>query len=212
MKTLLLFMTSLLLSITATSATEQHPEPKDNHVNPTKYYRYAQPIVFVERGVEFSIFPDGSFDFDVLHNTYYNNSNTRRTTINAGYATRGVQVRYTSVRSNAPVIVKDRFGKITRVGNSPIYYDRMGDVTQIGSVDIDYSRGNKIVAKVGGLRVNYNHWGQIVTTKGYVNSLNRTFNNYYALNNDTFYDNDYDDTYFYYNKNGKVKKVKKNKR
>jgi len=109
------------------------------------------------------------------------------------------------------MIVKDRFGKITRIGNTPIYYDRKGDVTQIGSIDINYRRGNKLVTKVGGLKVNYNHWGQIVHTSGYINQLNRTSYSYMTMNHDTFYGNNYDDNYFYYKKDGKLKKLKKNK-
>ncbi len=210
MKTLLLFMTSLLLSITTVSATENHPKPKGKHTNTDKFYRYVQPIVFVERGVEFSIFPDGSFDYDVLHNTYYNDSNNRRrTTINAGHTTRGMKVYYSSKRFKRPMIVENRFGKIIRIGNTPIYYDRMGDVTQIGSVDIDYRRGHKTVSKVGGLRVDYNRWGQIVHMSGYVNHYNRDSNYQVGLLNDGFYNNNYDDDYLYYKKHGKVKKLKK---
>ena len=211
MKTLLLFITSLLLSITTVTATETHPKEKGNNSDISKRYRYAQPIMFIERGIEFMVFPNGSFDFNVLDNIYSNNSNTRRSTINASYANKNLRVEYSADRFNRPMIVKDRYGNITRIGNTSIYYDRMGDVTQIGSVDIDYSRGNKMVSKVGGLRVNYNHWGQIVNTKGYVNPLNRNFNSYYAVNNDMFYEKDYDDNYSYYKKGSELKKVKKNK-
>ena len=210
MKTQLLFITGMLLSITAVSATNIHPKPKD-HLEISKHYRYAQPIVFVERGVEFSVFPDGSFDFDVLHETYYNGSNSRRTAVNASYATRNLHVQYTSGRYNRPMVIKDRFGNITRIGNTPIYYDCMGDVTQIGSVDIDYRRGNKTVSRVGGLRVNYNHWGQIIYTSGSVNHFNRDLNCQMAMGDDTFYDNHYDNDYFYYKKGGELKKHKKNK-
>lgn len=212
MKTLVLFITGLLLSLTTVSASDIKPEPKGNNLDITKRYRYAQPVVFFESGIEFMIFPDGSFDFDIRHESYYNSSNSRRTSVNTSFKTRGLNVQYTSGYYNKPMIIKDRFGKITRIGNTPIYYDRMGDVTQIGSVDIDYKRGNKLLYKVGGLRVNYNHWGQIVNTKGYVNPLNRNLNSYYAVNNEMFYDKDYNDNYFYYKKGSELKKQKKNKR
>ena len=138
MKTLLLFTTSLLLSVTTVSATDVKPKPKGNHVDASKHYRFAEPIVFMERGIEFYVFPDGSFDFDVQQNFYYGPSNSRRVDINTRYTTRGQRVQYTSDRFNKNMIVKDRFGKITRIGNAPIYYDRKGDVTRIGSIDIDY--------------------------------------------------------------------------
>ena len=54
MKTLLLFMTSLLLSITTVSAADIKPKKKEVHQELTKQYRFVQPIVFVERGIEFS--------------------------------------------------------------------------------------------------------------------------------------------------------------
>ncbi|WP_188653371.1 hypothetical protein [Yeosuana aromativorans] len=211
MKTLLLFMTSLLLSITTISASDIKPKKKEVHKELTKQYRFVQPIVFVERGIEFSLFPDGSFDFEIQRKLYNNYSNSRRTTVNAVYATRGVQVKYTSNRFREPMVFKDRFGKIIQIESTPIYYDRMGHVTRIGSVDIDYNRGTRLISKVGGLRVNYNHWGQIVNIKGYVNPLNRHLNSYYAANNDMFYDNDYDDSYFYYKKGHELKKFKKNR-
>ncbi|MCF8273389.1 MAG: hypothetical protein K9I95_06120 [Flavobacteriaceae bacterium] len=211
MKTLLLFTTSLLLSITTVSATEIHPKKKGNNSDISKRYRYAQPIMFIERGVEFMVFPDGSFDFDVLDNIYSNNSNNRRTAINASYDTKNLRVEYSSNRFNRPMIVKDRFGNITRIGNTSIYYDRMGDVTQIGSVDIVYNRGIKMVSKIGGLRVNYDHWGQIVHSSGYVNHLNRYTNSQLTMDDDTFYDDHYNANYFYYKKNGDIKKLKKNK-
>ncbi|MFH4965303.1 hypothetical protein V8G69_09900 [Gaetbulibacter sp. M235] len=211
MKTLVLFITGLLLSLTTVSASDIKPEPKGNNLDITKRYRYAQPVVFFESGIEFMIFPDGSFDFDTRHESYYNSSNSRRTSVNASFKTRGLNVQYTSDYYNKPMIIKDRFGKIIRIGNTPIYYDRMGDVTQIGSVDINYKRGNKLLYKVGGLRVNYNHWGQIVNTSGYVNRLNRNLNYQIAMVDDTFYDSHYNDDYFYYKKYGEVKKLKKNK-
>lgn len=210
MKTQLLFITSLLLSIATVSATEQRdPNPKGKHSNIIKHYRYAQPIVFMERGIEFMVFPDGSFDFDVLYNTNYYDSNTRRNTINTGYATKGLRVQYTSNTYRKPMIAKDRFGYITRIGNTPIYYNRMGDVTQIGSIDIDYKRRGQIVSKIGGLHVSYNHWGQIVHTSGYINRLNINVCNDVSPKDGSFYDKHYDANYFHYTKHGKLKKLKK---
>ena len=59
------------------------------------------------------------------------------------------------------------------------------------------------------IRVNYNHWGQIVHTSGYVNHNNRDSNCQAALFNDSFYNKYDDDDYIYYKKHGKVKKLKK---
>jgi len=199
------------MGITTVSATENKSEPKENHLDVTKHYRFVEPVVFMENNIEFLIFPDGSFDFDVKYNHYYNDLNSRRTSINTGLRTKSLNVQYTSGYYNKPMIAKDRFGRITRISDTRIYYDRMGNVTQIGSVDIDYQRGNRMVSKVGGLKVNYNHWGQIVHTSGYVNRLNRDLNCQVSINRDSFYDSKYDDNYYYYKRNGEVKKLKKNR-
>jgi hypothetical protein len=211
MKTLLLFTTSLLLNITTVSATELTHEPNNTILEHSKRYRFVEPVVFIENNIEFVIFPNGDFDFESKNESYYNPYNSRRTDVNTSYKTRGVNIQYTTERFYKPMIVKDRFGNITRIGNTLIYYDRMGDVTQIGSVDIDYQRGNKIVSKVGGLKVAYNHWGQIVHTSGYVNRLNRDMYYQISINKNSLYDNNYDEDYFYYKKNGEIKKLKKNK-
>ena len=64
MKRLLLLFAGLLIGLTSASATELHHQKKKTKIDKTKRYRYAQPIMFVERGVEFLVFPDGSFDFN----------------------------------------------------------------------------------------------------------------------------------------------------
>ncbi len=218
MKTLLLFITSLLLSITTVSASHEFPKKNVNHSDFEKRYRFAQPIIFIERGVEFFVFPDGSFDFDLLQNNIYNKSNSKRTSINTNYKIREQRVQFTSRRQRSPIIIRDRFGKIVRINNTSIFYDRMGEVTQIGSVDIDYYGRNKMVSKVGGLHVTYNQRGQIRNIHGYVNRWNRELNLQVAMNYDNFYDNHDDDDddvdnhdYFYNKKHGVFKKVKKNK-
>ena len=64
MKKLVLLFTGLLMGLTTGSATEKISETKSIDLDITSRYRYAQPILFVERGVEFLIFADGSFDFN----------------------------------------------------------------------------------------------------------------------------------------------------
>ena len=99
-----------------------------------------------------------------------------------------------------------------------------------GSVFINYSRGkHAVLTQVGGLRVNYNHWGEIVNTRGQVNRYsnycnycgvascsidhspkNRHHDDHDNYNDDDVYRNDSD--FYYYKQNGKVKKHKKGKK
>jgi hypothetical protein len=206
MKTMLLLFTGMLLSINTVTAT--NPLSKDNSLDITKRYRFAQPITFVERGVEFFVFPDGSFDF----NTNYM-ANSRRNNINATYNGPRGTINYSSSRAIKTNISRDRNGNIRSINNVFVNYDRFGKVTRIGTVFMDYDHGrNGSLTQVGNLRVNYNRWGEIVVVRGFVNQENRfaAYNeirhNDHVNNNDRF---DNDDDYYYFKQDGHIKKQKK---
>jgi hypothetical protein len=227
MKRIVLLFAGLLMALTTTSATEFNSKKEQNHLDKTKRFRYTQPITFVERGVEFLIFPDGSFDFNTNDNNSYYNSNSKRRSTNASYNGPRVNINYSSSQPTGTHISRDRNGSITSVGDVYLNYDRYGRVTRIGSVFINYSRGsNATLSQVGGLHVNYNHYGEIMNIQGQINHYNnnctvcgtlsckvdhKDFKGYY----DNYRDNNYyhnDDNKYYYNQNNKVKKHKKNKR
>lgn len=163
-------MTVMLMGLTPSTVTakdknKRGKDPKNPH------YRSAQPVVFVERGVEFFIFPDGSFDF----NTDYGHKRSRyshRSTLSSNYG----RVWNGSGRSHGVYVSYDRFGQVRRINNMSIDYDRRGKVRHIGSVVMKYNRGNGRLKQVGSLRVNYNHWGTIVHSYGSVNPFNRDLN------------------------------------
>lgn len=234
MKKLILLITGLLLSVTAVNATHNHTE-NVTYLDITKRYRYAQPIMFVERGVEFLIFPDGSFDFNsnanngTYEDTYYRTA-SKRSRVNTTYGAPGRTVAFTSNYNRGVSISHDRDGKVRRIGNVYLNYDRFGKIKRAGSVYMDYKRGKGTLTQVGGLRVNYNHWGEIVSIRGQVNRYDDNCNicgtascsmdhshgggQHNDRNNDRYDDGVYqnDDNYYYFKQNGKVKKQKKNKR
>lgn len=221
MKKQLLFIAVMLIGLTsATATTAGYAVSNGEDLNNARY-RFAEPIVFIERGVEFLIFPDGSFDFntEIVNNTstVYYRSNTRRTSVNTTYGAPGTinRVHYSSPRPTGVIVTHDANGKVRRIGNVFINYDREGRIKRAGSVYMSYQRGNGLLRQVGGLRVNYNRWGEIVHLTGVVNQYNTGFDN--SLNtghngnnvigyNDVDY---YDDNYYYYRKNGEIKKTKK---
>ncbi len=227
MKRTVLLFASMLLGITMVTAATTHTiHDGTTTLDKNKRYRYAQPIVFLERGVEFLIFPDGTFDFNTNNNDAYYGSNSRRSSINATYNGPRVSVNYSS-QQRGTHISRDRNGTIRSIGDVYINYDRYGKITRVGSIFMDYSRGrNATLSQVGGLRVNYNHYGQIVNIHGQINRYNNNCNvcgtlsctmdhNNKKGNND--YDRDHDrydndDNNYYYKQNGKDKKYKKNKR
>lgn len=225
MKKQLLFIAAMLIGLTsATATTAGHAVLNGEDLN-TSNYRFAEPIVFIERGIEFLIFPDGSFDFntEIVNNTtnVYYRTNTRRSSVNTTYGAPGTvsRVHYSNPRPTGVIITHDNNGQVRRIGNVFINYDREGRIKRAGSVYMSYQRGNGLLRQVGGLRVNYNHWGEIVHISGVVNHFNANLNcgvgssgqngNNYIGFNDVV---DYDDDYYYYRKNGEVKKTKKNKK
>lgn len=236
MKRLVLLFAGLLIGLTSVSATELHHQKQKTKLDITKRYRYVQPIMFVERGIEFLVFPDGSFDFNTNYeDTFYNDTfyktRSKRSNIKTTYGAPGRRVKHTSYRhrNRGVLISHDRDGKVRRIGNLFLNYDRRGRIKRVGSIYMNYKR-NGTLTQVGGLRVKYNHWGEIVYTRGQVNRFSNSCNicgvtscsidhnhrdrNYDYDDDDDWYDGDIydDDNYYYYKQNGKVKKHKKRKR
>lgn len=232
MKRTLLLITALLMCLTTVSATTL--KDKDVGYNGlTKHRnRFAQPIMFVERGIEFLVFPDGSFDFNTTYNLYYNDdqyyrTDSRRSSIDVNYRGQNVSFGYSSNNHNynpAVYISRDHYGQVRRVGNVYINYNWNGQVSRVGSVYITYGRGrNSTLTQVGGLRVNYNVWGEIASVRGEVNRFQNGYCNLTGTlkcdmrhdhghrHDNDWYEGDYDDNYYYYKSNGKVKKHKKMK-
>lgn len=222
MKRQVLFLAMVLLGITSATATTAGDAVLNGEDFKNARYRYAQPILFVERGVEFLIFPDGSFDFNteafstVPGNHYYrrNRRGTNRT-----YGAPGTRYH----RGERGVLVQhDRLGRVRRIGNVFINYDRQGRIKRVGSVYISYRRGQ--LKQVGGLQILYNRYGDVIGTRGQVNFSNQgcgfcgvsgcTLDHFdsHSFDDDDWDDDwDNDDDYYYYRKNGKVKKQKKAK-
>ena len=209
MKRIVLVIAGLLIGLTTAAAAEFTTKKEGSILDKTKRYRNTQPIVFLERGIEFLIFPNGTFDFNTYYNDAYYVSNSRRSTINASYNGPSVSVNYSS-HNRGIHISRDRNGTIRSIGDVNLNYDRYGKITRIGSVFMDYSRGrNATLSQVGGLRVNYNHYGEIVNVHGQINSYNNNCNACGTLSCivEHKYKKGHDN--YHYKQNGKEKKYKK---
>ena len=225
MKKLVLLFTGMLMGLTTVTATETISNTQlDDIVSKNKRYHHAQPILFVERGIEFIIFPNGDFDFNTAadsygyndyddDNMYYRNSNTttRRGTVTRTVSVPGTTSRYNDYGPRGVQVIHDRYGNVRRIGNVFISYDYYGRVKRLGSVYVRYHRD--LLTQVGGLHLKYNKHGKYIKSYGQVNrhwKHNTTYNHFgYDTNNG--WDNDNDN--YYYRKNGKtVKKSKKIKR
>ncbi len=160
-------------------------------------FRNADPIVFVERGVEFYIFADGQFDFNTRPSTgevYYKSGRRNATIQNRNY---GVKVEH------------DNRGRVRRVGNVMINYDANDRIKRVGSVYMGYNR--YALDRVGGLQIIYNRRGQIVDMVGAVKG-GRVYQ--YSQNNNDNNNHDYgyaqnsnDEDNTYYRTNGPKPKV-----
>ena len=169
----------------------------------------AEPIVFIERGVEFYVFADGQFDFNTRPSEgdlYYKNG---RRNVNKNFGA-------PSIRGNYGVKIEhDNFGRIRRVGNVFVNYDQNDRIKRIGSVYMSYNRF--ALSQVGGLEIIYNHRGQIIDFVGSVKdnyfSNGYSQDNYfspYNFNNNNNSTND--DDYFYYKINGTKAKIEDEKK
>jgi hypothetical protein len=180
-------------------------------------YRDADPIVFLERGIEFYVFPDGGFDFNTVTNT--SNPRPRQGFVNTTYGAPGVRgnISYGS-RNRGTIIEHDYMGRVRRVGNVFINYDTYGRVKRVGNVYMSYN--SFALKQVGGLKIIYNRRGHIVNIVGNVNY----YSSHYQYNpnngnghhnehhNDDDNDDDYgddnnDNDYYYYKKDGSKSKM-----
>lgn len=107
MKKGILIMLGLLLMTSTTEAKKIDHSLNRFDIN---YYAYNNAVNFFENGIEFFVFPNGDFDFDV----HFNNRRVR--------------------------IDRDFRGRIRRIGNVRLRYDFRGNVTRIGSIRLNYFR------------------------------------------------------------------------
>ncbi len=130
--------------------------------NTTTGIRYNKPqsITFIQRGVQYFVYPNGEFDYRVIRSQYrgrrgnYNN-NAPGTTYGVTYAT-----------TNRARVSYDFYGNIIKIGRVNIFYNRRGKVNQIGNVSLRYRHGRLV--RVGNLHITYDGWGRIAGVNGYV--------------------------------------------
>ena len=214
MRKLVLLFTGMLIGLTTVTAETKSASQGEDLVLNRNYY--AQPILFVERGVEFLIFPDGSFDFNTqLEQTqgdnYYRRSTTKRRSVNTTYGAPGTQVTYSTPRDRGMIVTHDRDGKVRRIGHVFLNYNRTGQIKRLGSVYIAYNRQG-LVSQIGSMRLKYNRNGHLIKTIGHVNRANTSNYGGQHHNNTVDYNtyNDYNtnDDNYYYKKGVKTKKTK----
>lgn len=153
---LLIGLITLSSTTFATTTTTSETTARYNAVYDGSRY------IFVENGIEFSVFPDGEFDF-------YIPEIVQGVNINAG----NVGISFNTGYNYDPFVQYDQFGAVIQIENTPVFYDDFGRLVQAGDVRINYRR-NRIV-NVGGLFVHYNNFGAFSHYTGFVNIYNRNY-------------------------------------
>jgi hypothetical protein len=134
---------------------------------------YGNSFIFVENGIEFSVFPDGQFDFYAQASGPNVNMsiNQNNFSFNKGF-------------NYNPFVQFDRFGAVVQIENTPIFYDFYGRVSQVGNLFIRYNRFGR-VNRIGGLNLFWN--GNVFSHhNGFINVFNRGYiykpwHRFYAL-------------------------------
>ena len=118
-----------------------------------------EPVVFIERGVEFLVYPDGTLDFNLppasislngrrVNQIYYNPNSV----YGSDQAYRKGYIQY------------NRNGQVAQIGNLNIVYHRNGSVEKIGDIALTYKKGR--LDKIGNLKMHYDRSGRIYKQTG----------------------------------------------
>ncbi len=160
MKKMILFIAAMLLAGTTAKATDHKHSDHQDRV--TKRYHHTQPIIFIEGGVQFFVYPKGDVDFKTLRR---NRSNRRTWNNNQGFNSPGGYYGYRRPYHNN--VRYDYYGRLKKVGPNYISYDRYNRVRRIGTITIRYNRRG-LLYQVGGLHIFYNRYNRIKYVEGNV--------------------------------------------
>ncbi|RMA64526.1 hypothetical protein [Ulvibacter antarcticus] len=149
----------LLLGMT-TNATTVASEENEYSIYDGNAY------IFSEGGVEFSVFPDGQFDFVYVGP---NQGGNVQVSVNSP----NVNLSFNSGHDYEMYVQYDDYGAVIQIEDVAVYYDGYGRITQAGNVDIQYN--DRRIVRVGGLHVNYDHYGHYSGYTGYINVHNRYY-------------------------------------
>lgn len=164
MKKLALLFTAVFLIGTSVNARTTNTTKNNSYKN--GYSKgYTNSFIFTEGGIEFSVFPDGQFDFYAPN--YGPKSNMTINTPNVSFS-------FNTGYDYGPYVQYDDYGAIIQIENTPIYYDYYGRITQAGHVNIHYNNYGR-VSRVGSLHVYYDHHQRFTHYTGYINVYNRVY-------------------------------------
>jgi hypothetical protein len=171
----ILFLFALLVAVSTTAKAETNTTLEATASNNNFVRGYGNSFIFVEGGIEFSVFPDGQFDF------YMPNYGPN---VNVGINRPGFALSFNTGFNYNPFVQYDSFGAIVQIENTPVFYDFYGRVNQIGNIFINYN-GFGRVNRIGGLNIFYRN-NVFWRYEGFINIYNRAYiwrpwHRFYAL-------------------------------
>lgn len=166
MKKNVIILVGLILGGLNLNATNTTNSKFENSLTGTVFARnYDNSFIFVEQGIEFAIFPDGQFDFNIQsHSSNFDaqiNYSGVNFSFNSGY-------RYDSY------VQYDDYGAVVQIESIPVFYDYYGRIVRAGNIFINYNSFGRI-SQVGGLVIHYNKYNVYSYSSGYVNYYNRYY-------------------------------------
>jgi len=138
--------------------------PEVHHPVTNGSYYDGQSYIFVEQGIEFSVFPDGQFDF--VHVGPQSGASFN-------WYTPGVNISFNAGFDYDMYVQYDDYGAVIQVENVPIYYDYYGRIVQAGNVEIRYN--DRRIVQVGGMHIYYNNLGYYSHYTGYISPYYTTY-------------------------------------
>ncbi len=179
MKTYIFFLASLVLTVLTANAKTKN-KVITNTATTAYFGGYGNSFIFHVNGVEFSVFKDGQFDFNLLNN----NAQLR-----VNISNRHSNISFNSGYNYNAFVQYDEFGAIIQIENIPIYYDYFGRISQAGNIAIQYNSYG-FINRVGGLNIFYRN--QVFSHHtGFINTLNRGYisrpwHRYYSIPTQNF--------------------------
>lgn len=156
-------VTALVLGIFLLGFTAKAAE--ETSLNGTLNFYDGSSYIFVERGIEFSVFPDGQFDFVYVGP---NNGN-----VNVNINTPNASITFNSGQNYDMYVQYDDYGAVIQIEDVPIYYDHYGRIVRAGDVEIQYN--SRRIVRVGGMRIFYNSYGAFDYCTGFISPFYRTY-------------------------------------
>lgn len=158
MKNFTLILSLLFVGVLATAKTVDA-----GNLSPINY---GESFIFVEGGVEFSVYPNGEFDF------YYNPEFARSPIVHIPVPNNNIS--YNAGYNYDPFVQYDDYGAVIQIENVPVYYDYYGRIVQAGNVFLNYNSRGQLV-RVGNMHIRYNRFNQPIKYIGSINAYNTRY-------------------------------------